>query len=192
MLFTRLNSPNACPQPLLEPSRHCPCTPVASCQCLPEFNKSGQPVSRLACSFGGVGRGPGSKKVAYWLQPHYLSEQVPRGMSHSYTSPVFPWARKRRGCQKWLCSMPLCSWQMWSGSQSVTGGCEGMGWDPMQKGWADWQGRGAGGWVRCWLLENFLLPCLVPVAALLISPGVGGLSSLSSSLLGVLGCPSSL
>lgn len=50
MLFTKPYSPNACPQPLQEPSSHCPCMYVTSRHCLSEFNRSWQPVCRPACS----------------------------------------------------------------------------------------------------------------------------------------------
>lgn len=50
MLFTKPYGPNACPQPLQEPSSHCPCMYVTSCHCLCEFNRSWQPVWRPACS----------------------------------------------------------------------------------------------------------------------------------------------
>lgn len=161
MLFIKLSAPIACPQLLPEPSSHCPYTPVTSCQCLLEINRSGQPVYRLACSL------LGSQEPRKWPSGYspVISQNLPqKEMSHSYTSPAFPWAKKRRGYQQ-----RPCEWHCGTGrhgqglsERGAEAGGERVGGDPMWKGWEDLRRA----------LENFFLPCPVPAAALLTSPKI--------------------
>lgn len=86
MLFTKPSAPIACPQRLIEPSSHCPCTPVTSCQCLLEFNRFGQPVYRLACSLLGP---QDPRKWPSGCSPISDPSRSQKEMSPSYTSPAF-------------------------------------------------------------------------------------------------------
>lgn len=94
MLFTKPDAPMPVPRSLRKPSNHCLWTPVTPCHGLPEFNRSEQPVYRLACSLFGL-QEPGRRLSVPSLT---LSEQVPEG--NDPRLPPSCLSSAGRGCQQ--------------------------------------------------------------------------------------------
>lgn len=95
------------------------CTPVTSCHCLPEFNRSGQPVCRLACSRF---QPQEPERWPSWPRPSPSQNRSQREMPSCSTPPCLSSRKKGKGCPR-----GRAAGRVWSGSRAVRGGGEGRG-----------------------------------------------------------------